>query len=187
MGSDGAHQCRSIRMHSVLQGSNPPWKMDPPNRENLPFVTLKLVEIPITTVFFLIKTWLTNLLTHSLTLTRSLTGQVDLSIVKQTDVKSHQLILEIYQMVYLLYLWNYINSHISAKLYKSLVILKPKAATGSYSEKKVFWNLWSKPLKNTCEEVHFLVKLQALDLQLKWSPSKVYFSVYWLLFRIPIF
>ena len=24
-----------------------------------------------------------------------------------------------------------------------------------------------KPLKNTCEEVHFLVSLQALDLQLK--------------------
>ena len=33
-----------------------------------------------------------------------LIGQVDLLIVEQTDVKLHQLILEIYQVVYLLYL-----------------------------------------------------------------------------------
>ena len=33
-----------------------------------------------------------------------LVGQVDLLIVKQTDVKLHQPILEIYQVVYFLYL-----------------------------------------------------------------------------------
>ena len=52
-----------------------------------------------------------------------------------------------------MYLWNYINSHIFANyIYKPHIMLKPKAATGSYSGKKVLWNLWSKPLKNTCEE-----------------------------------
>ena len=47
---------------------------------------------------------LTYSLTYSLTHSHPLTGQVDLSTVKQTDVKSHQLVLEIYQVVYLLYL-----------------------------------------------------------------------------------
>ena len=68
-------------------------------------------------------------------------------------MKLHQPILEIYQVVYFLYLWNYINSHIFANyIYKPHIMLKPKAAAGSYSGKKVLWNLWSKPLKNTCEE-----------------------------------
>ena len=40
------------------------------------FRHLKLVEIPITTVLFLIKTWLTNLLTNSLTLTYLLTNSL---------------------------------------------------------------------------------------------------------------
>ena len=67
-----------------------------------------------------------------------------------------------------------------------------KAATRSYSGKKVFWNLWWKPLKNTFEEVHFFVKLQALDLQLKWAPSKVFLKYFdhrltWLLFRTHFF
>ena len=68
--------------HSVLQGPNTPspWKIDPlPNRETpLPpdcnilnptppeFRHFKLVEIPITKVLFLIKTWLTHSFTHSL-------------------------------------------------------------------------------------------------------------------------
>ena len=63
----------------------PPWKIDPYQRKSpdcniLPpflhpheFRHLKLVEIPITTVLSLIKTWLTNLLTDSLSLTYSLT------------------------------------------------------------------------------------------------------------------
>ena len=61
-----------------LQGPNTPSeKLNLPNRKSslivtsstpLEFHPLKLVEIPITTVFFLIKTWLTYSLTHSLTL-----------------------------------------------------------------------------------------------------------------------
>ena len=42
----------------------------------------------------------------------------------------------------------------------------------------MFWNFWSKSLKNTCEESSFLVKLQALSLQLnkKWTSSQVFFK-----------
>ena len=47
-----------------------------------------------TTVIFLIKTWLTHLLTHSLTHSLTLTHLL----------KLYQLILEIYQVVYLLHL-----------------------------------------------------------------------------------
>ena len=106
--------------HGVLQGPNHPLRNWHPLTENplLEFRHLKLVEIPITTVLFLIKTWLFYLLDHSLThpLTHSLSPSHSPSgfINCKTNVKLHQFILEIYQVVYLLYLWNYINSHISA-------------------------------------------------------------------------
>ena len=72
------------RIHSVLQGPNPPEILTSPLTEktlpdcstfNYPSGHLKLVEIPTATVLFLIKTWLIHSLTHSVTqlLTHSLT------------------------------------------------------------------------------------------------------------------
>ena len=160
--------------HGVLQGPNHPLKNWHPLTENplLEFRHLKLVEIPITTVLFLIKTWLSHSLTHSLTLTHLL--------------KLHQLILEIYQVVYLLYLWNYVNSHISVNYISHMIYIKTKSS---------HWELfWKKGILKSVftEEIHFLVKLQGLDLQLKWAPSKVFLKYFdhrfpWLLFRTHIF
>ena len=41
-----------------------------------------------------------------------------------------------------------------------------EAATERCSVKKVFVNFWSKSLKNTCEEVHFLLSCRLQSLQL---------------------
>ena len=117
-----------------------------------------------------------------------LIGQVDLLIVKQTcEMTSSACSSNIPGGLLIVFVKLYQLTHMHW-LYKSHVILKPKTAAG---RKKVFWNLWSKPLKNTCEEVHFLIKLQVLDLQLKWAPSKVFLKYFdhrstWLLFRTHI-
>ena len=42
----------------------------------------------------------------------------------------------------------------------------------------IFRNFWSKSLKNTCEEVHFLLscRLWSLQLNKKWTSSQVFFK-----------
>ena len=160
--------------HSVLQGPNRPLKNWPPplivtSLTSSEFCHLKLVKIPITTVLFLIKTWLSHSLTHSLTLTLTLTHLL----------KLHQLILEIYQVVYLLYLWNYVNSHISANYISHMIYIKTKSSHWELFWKKGILKFVVKTLEKYLWRSSLFSKVAGFRPATKMSSFKGIFEVFW--------